>query len=49
MRRPPPPHPRGTPRTVGSGRKKGTPNRKTVELRQLMTSLCDDSMLALML
>ena len=42
MRRPPPPHPRGAPRTAGSGRKKGTPNRKTVEMRQLMSSLCHD-------
>jgi len=42
MRRPPPPHPRGEPRTAGSGRKKGTPNRRTVQLRELMTSLCHD-------
>ena len=42
MRRPPPPHPRGAPRTVGSGRKKGTLNRRTVEMRALMASLCDD-------
>jgi hypothetical protein len=42
MRKPPPPHPRGTPRTAGSGRKKGTPNRRTVEMRQLMSSLCHD-------
>ena len=42
MRRPPPPHPRGTPRTPGSGRKRGTPNRKTVELRQLMGALAGD-------
>ena len=42
MRRPPPPHPRGTPRTAGSGRKKGTPNRRTVQMRELMTSLCHD-------
>ena len=42
MRRPPPPHPRGTPRTPGSGRKRGTPNRKTVELRQLMGVLAGD-------
>ena len=42
MRRPPPPHPRGTPRTAGSGRKKGTPNRKTLELRQLMGALAGD-------
>ena len=43
MRRPPPPHPRGTPRTAGSGRRRGTPNRKTVELRQLMASLATTS------
>jgi len=42
MRRPPPPHPRGAPRTAGSGRKKGTPNRRTVQMRELMTSLCHD-------
>ena len=42
MRRPPPPHPRGEPRTAGSGRKKGTPNRRTVQMRELMTSLCHD-------
>ena len=42
MRRPPPPHPRGTPRTPGSGRKRGTPNRKTVELRALMGVLAGD-------
>ena len=42
MRRPPPPHPRGEPRTAGSGRKKGTPNRKTLELRQLMGALAGD-------
>ena len=42
MRRPPPPHPRGTPRTPGSGRKRGTQNRKTVELRQLMGALAGD-------
>ena len=39
MRRPPPPHPRGVPRTPGSGRKKGTANRKTIELRALMGAL----------
>lgn len=38
----PPPHPIGTPRTPGSGRKKGTPNRKTVELRELMAVLVND-------
>ena len=42
MRRPPPPHPRGTPRTPGSGRRRGTPNRKTVELRALMGILAGD-------
>jgi hypothetical protein len=42
MRRPPPPHPRGVPRTPGSGRKRGTPNRKTVELRELMGCLVAD-------
>ena len=42
MRRPPPPHTRGEPRTAGSGRKKGTPNRRTVQMRELMTSLCHD-------
>jgi hypothetical protein len=42
MRRPPPPHPRGAPRTPGSGRRRGTPNRKTVELRQLMAALAGD-------
>ena len=41
-RRPPPPHPKGAPRTPGSGRKKGTPNRKTVELRALMAALLND-------
>jgi hypothetical protein len=42
MRKPPPPHPRGTPRTPGSGRRRGTPNRKTVEMRALMTGLVHD-------
>ena len=42
MRRPPPPHPRGTPRTPGSGRRKGSLNRKTLELRTLMASLAGD-------
>ena len=41
-RKPPPPHPKGAPRTPGSGRKKGTPNRKTVEMRALMAALLDD-------
>lgn len=38
----PPPHPTGAPRTPGSGRKKGTPNRRTTELRALMASLVND-------
>lgn len=42
MRRPPPAHAKGTPRTPGSGRRRGTPNRKTVELRQLMGILAGD-------
>ena len=42
MRKPPPPHPRGAPRTPGSGRRRGTPNRKTVEMRALMTGLVHD-------
>jgi hypothetical protein len=42
MRRPPPPHPRGTPRTPGSGRRRGSLNRKTIELRVLLGSLCHD-------
>jgi Resolvase, N terminal domain len=33
---------RGMPRTAGSGRKRGTPNRKTVELRMLMGALVGD-------
>ena len=41
-RRPPPPHPRGAPRTPGSGRRKGTANRKTVELRMLMGAMAGD-------
>ena len=41
-RKPPPPHPRGMPRTPGSGRQRGTPNRKTVELRALMGVLAGD-------
>ena len=41
-RKPPPPHPKGAPRTPGSGRKRGTPNRKTVELRELMLALSGD-------
>jgi hypothetical protein len=39
----PPPHPRGAPRTPGSGRRRGTPNRRTVQMRELMMSLCDDA------
>ena len=42
MRRPPPPHPRGTPRTPGSGRRRGSLNRRTIELRALLGSLCHD-------
>ena len=42
MRRPPPPHRRGLPKTPGSGRRRGTPNRKTVELRALMGALAGD-------
>jgi hypothetical protein len=38
----PPPHPKGAPRTPGSGRKKGTPNSKTVEMRALLAALCND-------
>jgi len=41
-RKPPPPHSKGAPRTPGSGRKKGTPNRRTVELRALITALLND-------
>src|SRR5262245_30915444 len=42
MRRPPPPHRRGEPKTPGSGRRRGSLNRKTVELRTLMTALAGD-------
>ncbi len=42
MRKPPPPHPKGTPRTPGSGRRKGTPNRKTVAMRELLAALLND-------
>jgi hypothetical protein len=42
MRRPPPPHPRGEPRTPGSGRRRGSPNRRTVQMRELMSALCHD-------
>ena len=38
----PPRLPRGTPRTPGSGRRRGTPNRKTLALRQLMGALAGD-------
>jgi len=38
----PPPHPKGAPRTPGSGRQKGTPNRKTLEVRELMALLVND-------
>lgn len=41
-RKPPPPHPKGAPRTAGSGRQKGTPNQKTVELRELMAAAAGD-------
>jgi hypothetical protein len=41
-RKPPPPHPKGTPRTPGSGRRKGTQNKKTVALRELMAALSGD-------
>ena len=41
-RKPPPPHPRGQPRTPGSGRKKGTLNRKSIELKALMAMLVND-------
>ena len=41
-RKAPPPHPRGAPRTPGSGRRKGTENRKTVELRMLMGAMAGD-------
>jgi hypothetical protein len=41
-RKPPPPHAKGAPRTPGSGRRKGTPNRKTVAMRELMTALLND-------
>src|SRR5262245_56174967 len=43
MRRPPPPHRRGEPKTPGSGRRKGSLNRKTVELRALMTALAGNT------
>jgi hypothetical protein len=42
MRRPPPPHRRGEPKTPGSGRRRGSLNRRTVELRALMTALAGD-------
>ena len=42
MRRLPPPHPAGSPKTPGSGRRKGSLNRRTVELRALMASLAGD-------
>ena len=41
-RKPPSPHPKGAPRTPGSGRKRGTPNKKTQEVRQLMATLIAD-------
>lgn len=42
MRRPPPPHRLGEPRTAGSGRRRGSLNKRTVELRELMNSLVAD-------
>ncbi len=38
----PPPHQKGTPRTPGSGRKKGTLNRRSIELRELTALLVND-------
>jgi hypothetical protein len=43
MRRPPPRRPVGSPKTPGSGRKKGSLNKKTVELRGLMAALTGDA------
>ena len=40
-RRPPPPPPPGS-RVPGSGRRKGTPNRKSVEARALCSQLVND-------
>jgi hypothetical protein len=42
MPRIPPPHPKGAPKTPGSGRRKGTPNKKTIALRELMAALSGD-------
>jgi hypothetical protein len=42
MRRPPPPHLAGSPKTPGSGRRPGSLNRKTVELRALLGALAGD-------
>ena len=42
MRRPPPPHERGQPKTPGSGRGRGSLNRKTIALRELMAALVGD-------
>ena len=42
MRQLPPRRPKGSPRVPGSGRRPGSPNRKTVELRQLMSALAGD-------
>jgi hypothetical protein len=39
MRQLPPRRPKGSPRVPGSGRRPGSPNRKTIELRQLMGEL----------
>ena len=40
MRKPPPPRPRGSPK-IG-GRRKGTPNRRTIEARLLCSNLVQD-------
>ena len=42
MRHLPPPHPKGAPRTPGSGRKRGVPNKATIEMRELLASICHD-------
>ena len=36
------PHIKGTPRTAGSGRKKGTPNKNSVAIKQLIEDEEDD-------
>ena len=33
--------PRGSPKVVGSGRKRGTPNKKTVATREQILEMCD--------